>query len=100
MWHLQELFSSLLSSYFSNYFTWFATTQKYRIKGTLKCDSRNVIYLISSKCCGKQYVGSATGFKEPFRIHKCDINSVKVGCGVTNHLLNVCHSSASKFEYL
>ena len=43
-------------------FTCFATTRKYKIKGILKCDSRNVIYLISCKCCGKQYVGSATGF--------------------------------------
>ena len=76
-------------------FTCFATKRKYKIKGILKCDSRNVIYLIS---CGKQYVGSATGFKE--RIDNSDINTGKVRCGVANHLLNVCHSSASKFEYL
>ena len=44
--------------------------------------------------------GSATGFKERFRIHKSDINTGKVRCGVANHLLNICRSSASKFEYL
>ena len=67
----------------------------------MKCDSRNVIYLISCKCCGsKQYIGSATGFKERFRIHKSDINTGKVRCGVTYHLLNVCRFSASKFQYL
>ena len=81
-------------------FICFATKRKYNIKGILKCDSRNVIYLISCKCCGKQYVGSATGFKERFRIHKSDINTGKVRCDVTNHLLNVCRSSASKFDYL
>ena len=81
-------------------FTCFATQRKYRIKGILKCDSRNVIYLISCKCCGKQYVGSATGFKERFRIPKSDINTDKIRCGVTNHLLNVCCSSTRKFEYL
>ena len=81
-------------------FTCFATKQKYKIKGILMCDSRNVIYLISFKCCGKQYVGSATGFKGRFRIHKSDINTGKVRCGVPIHLLNVCRSSASKFEYL
>ena len=48
----------------------------------------------------KQYVGSVTGFKEQFRIHKSDINTGKVRCGVANHLLNVCRSSAGKFEYL
>ena len=66
----------------------------------MKCDSRNVSYLIFCKCCGKQYVGSTTGFKERFRIHKSDINTGKVRCGVANHLLNVCHSSTSRFEYL
>ena len=55
---------------------------------------------ISCKCCGKQYVGSATGFKESFKIHKSDINTGKIRCGVANHLLNVCRSSTSKFEYL
>ena len=71
-----------------------------QINGILKCDSRNVFYLISCKCCGKQNVGSATGFKEQFWIHKSDINTGKVQHGVVNHLLNVCRSSASKFEYL
>ena len=79
-------------------FTCFGTKRKYKIKEILKCDSRNLIYLISCKCCGKQYVGSVTGFKE--RIDNSDINTGKVRCGVANHLLNVCRSSASKFEYL
>ena len=45
-------------------FTCFATKRKCKMKGILNCDTRNVIYLISCKCCGKQYVRSATGFKE------------------------------------
>ena len=85
---------------FSPDFTCFSTKRKYKIKEILKGDSRNVIYLISCKCCGKQYVGSATGFKERFRIHKSDISTGKIRCGVANHLLNVCRSSTSKFEYL
>ena len=78
----------------------FTTKGKYKIKGTLNCDSENAIYLISFKCCGKQCVGSASGFKERFRIHKSDINTCKVRCGVANHLPNISRSSASKFEYL
>ena len=66
----------------------------------MKCDSKNVIYLISCKCYGKQYVGSVVGFKERFRIHKSDINTGKIRCGVVKHLLNVCRSSTRKFEYL
>ena len=78
-------------------FTCFATKRKYKTKDILKCDSRNVIYLINCKFCGKQYVGPATGFKERFKIHKSDINTGKVRCGVANRLLNVCLPSASKF---
>ena len=80
--------------------TCFATKRKYKIKGILKCDSRNVIYLISCKYCGMQYVGSATGFKERFRIHKSDKNTVKIRCGFANHCLNIFRSSTSKFDYL
>ena len=58
----------------------------------MKCGIRYVIYLMSCKCFGKQYVGSATGFKEKFRTRKSDINNGEVS--------NVCRSSASKFEYL
>ena len=64
------------------------------------CDSKSVIYLISCKCCGKQYVGSAAGFKERFRIHKSDINTGKIRCAAASRLLNVCCSLARKFEYL
>ena len=46
-----------------------------------------------------QYVGSATGFKERFRIHKSDINTVKIRCGFANHCLNIFRSSTSKFDY-
>ena len=41
-----------------------------------------------------------TGFKEKFGIHKSDINTGKMRCVVANHLLNVCRSSTSNFEYL
>ena len=81
-------------------FTCFATKSKYKFKGILKCTSKNAIYLISCKCCGKQYIGPAIRFKERFRIHKSDINTGKVRCRVANHLLNVCHSDCNKFEYL
>ena len=56
--------------------------------------------MLSCKCHDKQYVGTAINFKETFRIHKNNTNTGKVRCGMATHLLNVCHSSASKFEYL
>ena len=58
-------------------FTCLATKRKYKGKGILKCTSKDVIYLTSCKCCGKQYIGSAISFKERFRIHKTDTTQVK-----------------------
>ena len=55
---------------------------------------------MACKCCGKQYIGSTTGFKEKFRIHKSDINTGKIRCGVTSYLLNVCKSVTCKTKYL
>ena len=66
----------------------------------MKCGSRNNVYLISYKSCGKQYLGSTTGFEERFRIHKGDGNTDQGGCDVWNDLFNVCRSSTSKFDYL
>ena len=80
--------------------TCFASKKRYKIKEILKCDGENVIFLMSCKCCGKQHFGSATAFKEQFRIHKSDINTAKIRCGVANHLSNICRSSAIKCEYL
>ena len=48
-----------------------ATKRKYILR-------KNISYLIPCKCCGKQYIGSATGFKERFRIHKSDIHTGKI----------------------
>ena len=38
-------------------FTYFAAKPKYKIKGILKCGSRNVMYMIYCKCYDNQYVG-------------------------------------------
>ena len=81
-------------------FTCFSIKRKYKVKGILKSTSKNVIYLIPSKSCGKQYIGSAVSFKERLGSHKSDINTGKVSCEVSNDLLNVCHSGGNKFEYL
>ena len=47
-------------------FTCQAAKRKYKITGIFTCNTKSIIYLIACKCCGKQYIGSATGFKERF----------------------------------
>ena len=48
----------------STEFTCHATKRKYKIRGFSICNLSDIIYLIACKCCGKQYIGSATSFKE------------------------------------
>ena len=50
----------------STEFTCDATKRKYKIRGFLICNLSDIIYLIACKCCGKQYIGTATSFKEKF----------------------------------
>ena len=77
-----------------------STKRKYKTRGTLTCNTKNIICLINCKCCSKQYIGCGTGFKERFRIHKSDIDTGKIRCGGANHLSNVCKSGICKTEYL
>ena len=48
-------------------------------------DSCNVIYLITCSSCREQYAGSATNFKQRFRIHKSVIKTNKDCCGTARH---------------
>ena len=44
----------------------------------MPCDSCNIVYLITCSNCREQYVGSTINFKQRFRIHKSDINSLNI----------------------
>ena len=56
-------------------FTCFASKWKYEIKRILKCDSSNIINLITNKFCKKQYVVSASSkvyfFTLIYKSNKC-----------------------------
>ena len=76
---------------FGNRFVCTATGRSYSVKGALTCNSDNVIYLVTCQSCKLQYVGSATSFKERFRVHKSDINTHKIRCGVVKHFTSSCN---------
>ena len=84
---------------FKNDSTCTATGKTYKVRGDLNCKSDNVVYLISCKKCKQQYVRSAyeSNFKLKFRVHKSDINTGKVRCGVAKDFINNCTGS-NKFE--
>ena len=55
------------------------TKSKYKIRGFLTCNTKNIIYLIASKCCGKQYIGSATDLKRGFESIRVTLILVRLG---------------------
>ena len=73
-----------------NEFTCTTTGKTYNVRGDLTCKSDNVIYPISCKKCKQQYVCSVYGskFRLRFRVHKSDIITRKVRCGVAKHFVN------------
>ena len=72
----------------------------YNVRGRLSCNRPNVIYIISCKNCGDQYVGSATDFKARFRIHKSNIKTKKDRCGTATHFNNKCCDNSNPYIFL
>ena len=76
------------------------TGKTFFIKGSLSCDSCNVIYLITCSNCSEQYEGSAINFKQRFSIHKSDSKTNKDRCGTSRHFNNKCCSPNNKHAHL
>ena len=58
------------------------TSKKYKIKQKLTCDSDWLVYLVTCKKCGGQYVGkSKTSFKKRHSNHKVEIKQKRGGLG-------------------
>ena len=85
---------------FDNKFNCKATGRVYSVRGSLSCNSPNVINIISCKNCGDHYVGSATDFKARFTIHKSIIKTKKDRCGTTRHFNNKCCDSSNPHIFL
>ena len=60
-------------------FTSLATKRENKIRRFSTCNTKNIIYLIACKFCGKQYIGSATSFKERFESIKVTLIVVRLG---------------------
>ena len=64
--------------------------RKYYIRKNFTCNSTNVFYLVECINCKCQYVGSATFFKQRFRIYKSDIETKKNRCGIARYFNSTC----------
>ena len=85
---------------FENMFICTVTGKKYSVKGELRCNSCNVIYLAECSNCKHQYVDSALNFKQWLRIHKSDNKTSKDRCGTSGHFNNVCRHPNNPHFYL
>ena len=64
------------------------TKEQFRIKGRFNCKTKNVIYVISCKKCGLQYVGqSGNTFNERLRGHFMDIKQKNDVKPVSRHFI-------------
>ena len=56
--------------------------------------------MITCKNCLQQYVGSATNFKNRFRIYKSDIKTNKDRCGTAKHFNGMYKNDNNIFQFL
>ena len=69
------------------------TKENIPIRGRYNCKSKNIIYLLSCKKCGIQYVGqSGNTFNERFRAHLTDIRHGNVNKPVSRHFTTDNHT--------
>ena len=83
----------------SIYFTYSVTNRGYYARRVLHCNCNNVIYLIICKNCLEQCVGSATNFKNRFRIHQSDIKIKKFRCRTAKHFNDMFKKIAMFFSF-
>ena len=80
----------------------FHTSSRFKIKGTLDCDSKNIVYIINDKVCNLSSIGcTADTLKVRFSNHKSHIKSSKRTCEVSKHFsdntsLHVLDRSSTK----
>ena len=71
-----------------------STGRKYNIKATLTCKSKNLVYLISCKRCGLQYIGETeNALHIRMNGHRSDIRTKKLDKPVAAHFCQSDHSA-------
>ena len=74
--------------------TVWTTKQSIPIQGRLNCKTKSVVYVLSCKKCGLQYVGqTGNTFNERFRAHLTDIRQGNAFKPVSRHFTSYNHST-------
>ena len=75
-------------------FRCFATGRRFLVRRDSTCSTQNVIYVAFCKICGKQGVGSTTGWKKRLANYKSHINCKRITCRIVKHFVEVCNVNA------
>ena len=91
---------SLMGVPFSGLICLNRTGVKYPIKQNIRCNSQNVVYLVTCIKCSRQYIGStSTELKVRFRNHKSTMINNKRTCEVATHFNKTPHD-LSDFKFI
>ena len=76
----------------SNIFESQITGRKYHIRSNITCNTKNLVYLISCKKCGLQYVGDTENtLHMRMKRHRSDIKTRKTEKPVAAHIFQPDH---------
>ena len=78
-----------------------ATGKTNKVRCTVNCNSKNVIYLAFCTKCKKQGVGSTTTWKPRLRNYKSQIKlNIQKSCCIAKHFMNCCSDVDNPSRYL
>ena len=73
----------------SEYAKSYHTQEKFKIKSTIMCNTKNVIYIVNDKVCKKSYIGyTSDSFKIRWSNHKSHIKKNHKSCELSKHFIN------------
>ena len=77
-----------------------ATARVFEINKSLKCTSKNVVYLPSCVICDLQGVGSTVGFKPRLANCKSRIKHERGTCNIVNHFIDIHEADHSSLKFM
>ena len=82
------VYCQLLSKTEANHFKSVQTGQSFKIRQSINCQSKDIIYLVSCVKCNLQGVGSTTQFNKRISNYFSHIKQRKRTCGIVEHFID------------
>ena len=81
-----------------SYFVSNITKRRHKVRQYVNCLSKNVVYLVTCKKCGKQGVGETKNFKSRMANYRSSIRNKKVACNIDKHFIESAEHSLDDFD--